>query len=677
MKVPTGDFGNLVAGPGPRPGVVPGAFGEDVAAAARRLGQTGMQVASNLMAEQERQQEIERRKAEAQREAADRANALSQLAATEDELADAHDEISIGVQNGTVPKDKAEDEWRKRAEKIAKARLPQIPEAHRQIAESQVARVANRLGNGVRKAITERDRRDVGAGLAAYGESMERYAQTDRKGAIQAYTNAIDALGPHAGLNPEEIQKRKQAFREGVTFNNAASLVEGARDHVGELKNLRKILNSDEYGDLDPARRTVLNSRLDQRIEVLQGRQQREAEAHLKRQEAAFTGAAQLLESGKPLSATYVDTVTRALKGSPFAAAFAELVTAGPERVAFATQPLPAQQAMLTQLRARQQQQGTDPVEAKRIDHMERTAQQVAQAVEKNPWQAALEYGAIKDIPPLQLTDVASLGAQITERLDAGRQVSAWTGKPTSPLQPHESEAVAGLLRSMPVDQRAGALEALTAQVKDPAALQAMARDIAGKDRDTAAALLLASQRQRTTSGTPQVTWYLRGAEAITKKTVAIDEKKETGVRAEIAREVEGVYATTDATNAAIDAAYKVYAGLRASGENPDVEQAVRIATGGIIDFNGQRVPKPYGWSDRRFRDAVRKIDGPALRQFAGSDRVYVAGKEIGVDELATQLSSLRLRSAGDNRYLLTAGGAPVLGLTAAGAAPVFVSLID
>jgi len=53
--------------------------------------------------------------------------------------------------------------------------------------------------------------------------------------------------------------------------------------------------------------------------------------------------------------------------------------------------------------------------------------------------------------------------------------------------------------------------------------------------------------------------------------------------------------------------AMKLWASGRATDNNMDnVNRAVDVATGGVMEHNGGKVAKPYGWTDSRFRDALR-----------------------------------------------------------------------
>jgi hypothetical protein len=100
------------------------------------------------------------------RDAADRAQALVAMNATKDGLADLHDEVTQGVADGSVPKDKAAETYATKSAKLLSDSAAGIPEKHRAIGLAELNATAGRLGNGVRKAVTQRDRQDVTSGIS-------------------------------------------------------------------------------------------------------------------------------------------------------------------------------------------------------------------------------------------------------------------------------------------------------------------------------------------------------------------------------------------------------------------------------------------------------------------------------------------------------------------------------
>jgi hypothetical protein len=173
------------------------------------------------------------------------------------------------------------------------------------------------------------------------------------------------------------------------------------------------------------------------------------------------------------------------------------------------------------------------------------------------------------------------------------------------------------------------------------------------KDKDSTLAIAGALASRQTTAGNSTARLYLEGKEMLAEKRAKIDATAETGIKAQIFSKLDGVYLSPFARDAAADASLGIYAKLKAEGTD-DLERAMRLATGGLMDFNGARIAKPYGWDDARFSDAIRTTVPTSVAAAGGE---YLAGgQKIGAKELARMLPGARLQTFGDGSYLVRAG---------------------
>jgi hypothetical protein len=173
------------------------------------------------------------------------------------------------------------------------------------------------------------------------------------------------------------------------------------------------------------------------------------------------------------------------------------------------------------------------------------------------------------------------------------------------------------------------------------------------KDKNNTLAVAAMLSTRQTTKGNSAALLYLQGKEAIEQKRAKIDDAAEIGIRAKIFQAIEGVYQTPQGRDAAAEASYGIYAKFKADGGD-DIEQAVRIATGGIMNFNGGKIAKPYGWSNSQFRDALR---GPVAQAVASNGGEFlVGGNKVEAAEVAKMLPGARLQTFGQGSYLVMAG---------------------
>jgi hypothetical protein len=111
----------------------------------------------------------------------------------------------------------------------------------------------------------------------------------------------------------------------------------------------------------------------------------------------------------------------------------------------------------------------------------------------------------------------------------------------------------------------------------------------------------------RTTEGRLTSELILRGDQALRDKAVKTDAAQATGWRAEIAAEIGDAYTNQEQRDAVIEAAFLIRAGLEAEGGGNN-RQAVSLATGGIVERNGRKVPLPYGITANDFDKKLRAL---------------------------------------------------------------------
>ena len=232
-------------------------------------------------------------------------------------------------------------------------------------------------------------------------------------------------------------------------------------------------------------------------------------------------------------------------------------------------------------------------------------AQAVAQS-NKQRLEDPLGFAAahkLATLNPINWADPASIAKEMPARAVLAGQNSGRWGAGYQVLTDGEADQLGTYLSSLQAPDKARVLGQLY-QAGGPAAVRSIAGQLKDKHETLAIAGALASRE--TTAGRSVAQLYLEGKEALAQKRAKIDEKAETGLKANIFTALDGVYLTPQARDAAADTAYAIYAKFKSEGKD-DWEQAVRIATGGLTDYNGSKIAKPYGWDDARFKDWIAK----------------------------------------------------------------------
>lgn len=613
--------------------------------ATQQLGDTVAQIGFNDMARQaqERDKAERERLAEAKqaKDTADRAAAITGQIRAQNGIDALSDELSNGVRSGSITADDARKRWSAEAPKVVDSNMDGVPDAYQPVLRAQSEGWLYKGAGKIDEAGMQRSRSDTGASLNAFGEEMQRAAIKDINGATQRYESALDQLGPQAGLSPEQIQKAKQGFRENTRYTQAYNAFTAARDNTRALNDVSKWLSSDQAADIDPQKKAALQSSIDTRIATLEQRAAIQADTRARQATQAFGAFAQFMDSGRVPTPEYSAQALASVRGTPYEASVRAMLQQAPEISGFAAQPLDVQRRQLQADTARMNTQGSDPAQEAAHNKRETAFRATETAVQADPLVAGLDRNVIPVLPPLNVTDLATLPQQLAVRQRAVQDIQTWAGRPVSPFTKAESEQVGQYLSALPAKQRAEALRNLS-RVIPGGQMMALSSQLGEKDGSlgTAAALSV----RDTTIGRNVGQLYLEGKDAIAQNRVKIDDAREKGIKAQINTALQGVYNKPQAMAMASEAAYAVYGALKAEGTD-DVQRAIDLVTGGIKQHNGGNIAKPYGWSDDKFNDWL-KTASPAVLE---PRKIFVVpGYESGVpaSQLAKILPGARLRGA-------------------------------
>ena len=658
--IPIGNFGQAVARPAPMP-TVP--RGDPIGQAGERTALIGAKVVNDMAQQQALQQQQEaaeqKRKDDEIQHAAIRAKTITALTGTKDKLADLHDQITQGVLDGSVPKEKAESEYAAQSAKVLEGIGTDLPEAQRGIVQAELTGDAARLGNSVRKAVTQRDRQDVTSGISQTLEYLQRQYRADPAKATQQAMSMVDQLGPHSTLNPEQLAKLKQTWKEGTQFTAGYELVSAGRADRKMLDAAEKSITSG-LPDIDPQKRATLLDRvaayrlhLDQKAELAAARVQRESERRLKLAEAEFKTFQTMADKGTVLDQAYIDRVIKTTSGTPYQAGVRMLAQQARDAGGLAAQPLRTQQMLLDQVDAEIAQRGRSPQLDARREQIAKVLYGSRQDFERDGLRAGLERGVISSLQPLDLTKgfPATL-AQLRDRTPQAERVGMWAGRVVSPMTAEEAAQLKTQLDVLAPKDRAGMLSAL-AETVGPAGAQAMAAQLDKHDKPLA--LALAAGAQRTTQGRTVAELILRGAQAIKDKGVKEDTASEFGLKAQLAKEV-GDAIPGSARENVLAAARLIYLGKQAEGDTVGPDGAIRLAIGGtLVEHNGKRLPVPAGVD---LGQALRSYPKNAIAGQTKDGMVYLdRGNGMSVDVFVSGLPGMALEPVGFGRYVVRAGG--------------------
>lgn len=505
---------------------------------------------------------------------------------------------------------------------------------------------------------------------------------TDMPGSVARAERLLDTRGPAAGLTPDKIQERKQQFREKTSYTLAWDLIRGARDDANALNLLEGRINSDEFYAIDPQKKASLISTIatyrasiEQKREAAAMRAERERERHLKNAEATFNTFQSLVDKGSFLDPAYVDATLSQTAGTPYRQGVALLAQSAKETGGIAMQPIQAQQAMLDGIDQEIATNGRTPALDKRREQVSKIVNASKQDLQDDPLRAGLERGVISNLAPIDLTNPVNIGSSLKARLEQADMVSLWAGQTVSPFDASEAANIRDMLNGMQPKNKSQTI-ALITNALPPKYATAFAKQLDKDDRALGLAFNFANAG--TTGKTnwlgrqtiaPRLTSELvvKGAQALKDGTVLKDSAKVTGWRAEITKEVAGVYPDANMENAVKDAAFYILAGLASenkSGTSDDVTKAVSLASGGnFIEHNGKKIPLIAGMSQEQLDKRLRTLSTDELSQQAPDGKVRAGGFEVPVSDFVQSLPGQQLMYAGPGRYSVLVRGRPVTNL--------------
>jgi hypothetical protein len=631
MRIPVGNFGNTVAPLAPQAPRLPlAAFG---------MGGEGLiEAGANLS----RIASEELRREEAERKLAEKTEAQLLWVEHENNALQTLDETREKLARGELSRDEALRHYRETVDKAGRETLGRIAQDLQGPSKVKFDGLAARGERAMQQAVAQHQRAEIAGNLEAIRDGMLKQASLPGAdiGRLNAeFDEVVRALGPQAGLDPAKLGKLAQGFKDAATFTGFKQRVIEAQGSVKNLQALEAQIKVDP--GLDSDKRLALLSSTQGQINVLIQRAAIEAERRDRANEKAWDATVSIVQAGKPLSADYAADLAKRFKGTAFEKPLAEMVAQAPQNLAFAAQPVGAQSRLLDELQAKGNREGWRPSEQKQYEQLDKVHRATLADIRADPWKAGLERGVLRDVVPLNTGDLQNLPAALAARRQQADTLAVWAGREVSLLRPEEARQLGDALDRLNAPARAGMLAGL-GRAMSPGQMQALSAQLGSGHKGLAVASLLASRDMQTDRGRSVAEIYLRGQDALAEKRVSFDESAQAKVRANIFQKINGAYASDAATRDAVDAVFTVYVGIKSEGNAGDVDQAIRLATGGIMELNGGRIAKPFGWSDSQVRDAVRRVTPEQAHRLYGEE-VLVGGERMSAADFALALPRARL----------------------------------
>ena len=399
------------------------------------------------------------------------------------------------------------------------------------------------------------------------------------------------------------------------------------------------------------------------------------ADAHLRRAEALFNSKMALSDHGILTEADSAETV-KALEGTPWQAAFREIIARQRENGPLAAQPPSVVQGAIQALQADIANHGIDEGKQKRLAQLQKVGDAQQVDIRKDPLRAYVKRHG-DPVGPLDTSSPEAFVQSLAIRGQLADLAGNWAQRPVGPLFAEDVEQVREFLDALPAKAGDRALGMVSA-VLGPKKAAGMAAQIAPRDKALAIALAIddtgpASQHART--------FVMQGRQAI-KDGTSTKGEKEPGIRAanwnaRAATTLQGVYPFQPQADMVRDEAVLIMHGMAAEKggtlTGDDIEAAVKLAAGGEliprgwpVIKNGRRepglVPLAPGVTEDMLDARLKNITASEIATKYGPDLVTGTGM-VPAEEFARSLKNARLMYAGRGRYNVIVSGRPVLAM--------------
>lgn len=472
-------------------------------------------------------------------------------------------------------------------------------------------------------------------------------------------------------IDPATAKAVQKAVEDGTQKQVYATYTReflGVQDDRKGLSALHSKVLADS--SLDDTRKNALLGRIQSRDGVLEQRQNVAAEKLERRISKAIETARGNLLAGFEPTPEQLEPLLNASKGTELEGEAKALVAGANATHAFRNSLPAAQEVMLTQAEAAIRK---DPTKFDRriLESWRTIHENQKKRVVESPITYAVQQGLVDPkstaAQPLDLSDPAAMETGLSARYELGRALSKSHNAPFKPLTEQEAALAVNQLKSASVPQKRewfGALasasngdaegySAIMAQIAPDAPVLAIAGEFAGKGRNQVADLLLRGDSilrpNRKEDGSPD------GG-----KLLPMPAERE--MRRTFDDTVRDAYAgMATARSDHYQAARAIYAALSIDAGDRDTqeldsnrwEQAIQMATGGIDNYRGRRIPLPYGFDHTQFRDGLaRRVE--AISESGRLEQVWTRSR----------LLDLPLEAAGDGKYVFKVGDADLVDKT-------------
>jgi len=426
---------------------------------------------------------------------------------------------------------------------------------------------------------------------------------------------------------------KKQEAKDANWTTQATQRVVAARDGLGTLQQIEHDLTAADgfyAGKLDPEKRNQLLNTVTGRIYQVQQHQQQQAMMREVKAERVLAQMDKQASLGVPPTVADQQRWRSALSGTSVAGEYETRIQQMNASQQFLRLPDAQQEQFLTQLKAGMQQNGASAADVENLNRLESVRNERKKLRDSDP----ITYSAITNgtqIEPISLAGIATpegqqqLLAQLGERFLVSASVRRKDGLTVTPTPWTEAERsmIQAAAKSIDDSTKLQIFSVIGSATQDKAEYAAAIQPFVGDDKIADTAGRAAFQGYRLPDGSSLAQTLMEGRKILGDKSkpMPTDDMLLSGFDKAVGFSMPAGSDQRERAFQAYKASYAALSERNAKTFNgvtldSDVSrQAVQAATGGVTDWAGSKVIKPYGMSDNDFSTSVgSQIDKMAER---------------------------------------------------------------
>lgn len=547
--------------------------------------------------------------------------------------------VAEQLQGGQIQREDVVGKFKEAEAKLRADTMGQVPPDQQDLVNPRLAKAAERVQFGLGLVVEKHRKASILGNLESIRDGMGKMAIEPDANLPQLHSEfaqAAGVLGPNGGLDPKQVPKLVQDFKDKTTSDHLVARLNDNNDDLAGLYELKKVVkDQSQFPNLDPERRNVIIHQIDARAAHLEARQAADGNRVLAELATDMQNTQKALLDGYPPNAKQLLDLQQRSKGTALEPHYAQLAQTSAYVSKFVGAPLSTMQSELLRL-DKEVRTKPSPEGVSMLSSLKQLIASKSQNLTEHPYAQSVQDGA--PFVAIDWSSQVNLDSTLRSRVAAVKgQARTNPGSSQGIFLEGEARTFNDFVKTQPPQDVALLMQRLVTSINDPTVTAHTMKQVSKESPALASAGWLASQGQMDASiAVLDGDRVLHGDGKHGAMNVPADEKFRDGWRSRVGNAYAGKPQPEDMD---FETAKTIYASLaRKAGKTAQTDvdtgiwrKAIDMATGGIYEHNGANVALPYGVSASQFANRAQVALDRAFNSSeiagAGASGTMKAGK--------------------------------------------------